>query len=46
MVCKQYVIALWDHILLANHSLNVPLLCFKNWLEDGSVNRNMLPSLW
>ena len=23
------------------HALNVPLLCFRNWPEDGSSKRNM-----
>jgi len=35
MICKQYGIP------QGVHSLNVPLLCFKNWPEDGSVNRNI-----
>ena len=32
------------HIICA-HPLNVPLLCFKNWPEDGSMSRNLSPSL-
>ena len=39
MICTQY------GILQGAHSLNVPLLCCKNRPEDGSVNRNMSPSL-
>ena len=35
MICKQYGIP------QSAHSVDVPLLCCKNWPEDGSVNLNM-----
>jgi len=28
------------------HLLNVPSVWFMNWLDDGSMNRNVLPDLY